>query len=225
MVGYGVTSSDKKSASTNSGQLAITPDPAKVKAPPKKELTLLEKQQLASQFDSFNSNVSSSSSMQVIKTAPSQKTNTDLLADNLMNANLTNLGSNMSGSKSFSKPMSLQSNSMNISLSQNNQKSNVNYDSNDFFNQFNTPVSSNNFNNKNQMANNSGNMGFFGNLALAAPPKPANNNEFKSSAINPPTIKTSLSQMGNMNNILMPNKPNGQQNKKSAFDDLEDLFG
>jgi len=228
MVGYGVTNSDKTPSSVNSGQLAIMSDPAKVKAPPKKELTLLEKQQLASQFDSIDGSMSGSFSMQNLKKTATPKTNTDLLADNLMNSNLANLGgSGLSGSKSFSKPMSLQPSSMNNSQ-MSNQKNNLNYNSNDFFSQFNTPVSSNSFNQSNNMMSNSnsGNMGFFGNLALGPAP-PGNKSGFNSVSMNPP-MTSSLSQMGNMNNninILTPNKPNGQQNKKTALDDLDDLFG
>lgn len=98
----------------------------------------------------------------------------------------------------------------------------TNFNSNDFFNEYTKPAQNsfnnqnmtmnNNMNQRNLMNNTNKNTGFFGNLALGPPPitKPVNNN-------------TSLNQLGN--NILAPTKVNGQQSKKSALDDLDDLFG
>ena len=75
-----------------------------------------------------------------------------------------------------------------------------------------------NQNNMGMNQNNMGNMGFFGNLALGPPP--SNNTMPK---LNPST-KPNVNQFGNMNGLMSATKQNNG-NKKSAFDDLDDLFG
>lgn len=108
MVGYGVTNTTNEPPQS-SGTFSITPlESSKVKPLPKRELTLQEKQQLAIQFESDSfapKEISTSMSMQNMSNKKnlnkSQKNNTDLLADNLMNSNLLDLGKSANNSKCF----------------------------------------------------------------------------------------------------------------------------
>lgn len=111
MVGYGVTNnSDDQSKNFNSTlPTSLSEDfTKKTKPAPKKELTLQEKQKLASQFEnntSTKNEMSNSYSMQGIN--HNQKpSNSDLLSDNLMNSNLASL--------SFSNSTSQQNGKQNI---------------------------------------------------------------------------------------------------------------
>ena len=206
MIGYGVTNNTANSQTSNFST-SLIPATAAVGAAPKKELTLLEKQQMASKLESEDHHVntrkdmSNSMSLQSLATT---KSNANTMADNLLNKNLSDLNN---------------SHSMQRKIPNSNSNFNMNNSNNNFFDSFlnekppNQQLQQQQQQNKNQM-------GFFGNLALPAP----------TPNLNPPPARSTLNQMGAPPRLLMPTTSNMQtnnynNNKKSAMDDLADLFG
>ena len=205
MVGYGVTNTGQSNNSPV--QLAImmptTIDPSNiVKKTTNRELTLLEKQQLAKSIETC----SNSQIITMQNNKQQLKTNTDLLTENLMTSNLADL--TMSNSKSlFNKQPKHSSNIIKSS----------NFNSNDFFDQFANDNNTSTLMNRNLGINtsnvNNGNMGFFGNLALAGPST---------------TYVQNNQNMNNNNSHMLSSTmklPAANNTKKTAIDDLEDLFG
>ena len=201
MIGYGVTNTNASSQASNFST-SLIPAPAAVGAAPKKELTLLEKQQMASKLDSEEHHVNSrkdmsnSMSLQSLSMATT-KSNANSMADNLLNKNLSDLNN---------------SHSMQRKMPNSNSNFSMNNSNNNFFDSFlnERPPQQQQLNQRNQT-------GFFGNLALPAPiPN-----------LNPPPARPTLNQMGAPPRLLMPATSNmpTNHNKKSAMDDLADLFG
>ena len=246
MVGYGVTAKNDPSKMVQNNSVAI-PEPLRAQPlQPKKELTLQEKQQLAQTFEnsgnliSTSNNVSKSYSQQSFNNSTK---NSDLLADSFMNSNLTNLS--LSGQQ---KPMnnSNQLSLMNSPIQATNSQmpfqqqpmgsfQNSNFGNNfpasssqqNLFNQMNMNKG---FNPTNQMSlnnnsnnNSSGNMGFFGNLAIAPVPSTAISNQIPN--LKPPPMNAMNNNTKNL--MTQPNKPSNSNisHNKSAFEDLNDIFG
>ena len=117
MVGYGVTNNSNDPSKNFNTTLPISHSEdftTKTKPQPKKELTLQEKQKLASQFENNTSSkkeMSNSFSMQGVNKQKSS--NSDLLSDNLMSSNLASL----SFSNSTSQQNGIQQNILPISNS------------------------------------------------------------------------------------------------------------
>lgn len=225
MVGYGVTNKPDPSKMVQNNVVAM-PEPIQAYQPlqPKRELTLQEKQQLASTFEnsgnlmSINNAPSKSYSTQRFSNNSDGSRSSDLLADSFMNSNLSNLSLSCSQQKQpvsqlsimngpmpttnstqfqqpFQQPMSTQ---FNVS----NQKPAASHQMN-----FNNPASS-------------GNMGFFGNLAIGGPTGTSSSSSQMNNQIPnlkpPPMMMTPLKIHNNSANV--------SQNK-SALDDLNDIFG
>lgn len=240
MIGYGVTNT---SASTAQTSYNTSPVNSTNINQPKKELTLAEKQQLANKLEKENGTTSTSSttSLSSIKSSKS-------MTDSFMNKNLVDLttnsqkisnASNKSNNYDFAEFDTVLSSSSNASVQQ-QQNSSVSFNSSNKPAQFgaNTMNSFNGFNqfniNSNSMSqmsrSSSSQQGFFGNLALPAPPMantttttPMNKNSMIPN-IAPPPMKQ-LQPMINLSTAA--NSLNGSSNtsKKSALDDLNDLFG
>lgn len=209
----------------------------------KKQLTLSEKQELASRLEKdleSSPNITSSMSMSGIKSnknKPSGGTNTaDLLTDSLMDRNLAGLNISAGASKSQIQQPALFA---------------ANTQSTTFPNSFSNPIAPGGFNqfrptNNSMMSTQpmtNQQMGFFGNLALPAPsPTTSSNstmNSLNSMSLN--TMKPMTSQVSPgsvMTPSLIPPPPShpaaksSPQNtlsqgaaKKTALDDLHDIFG
>ena len=253
MIGYGVsnTTTANQMASSmgfNINPIATNSEPqnyVNINAP-KKELSLAEKQQMANKLENENgpANLKASKSM----------------TDSFMNKNLADLSSlnnqpplaitNSSSNKNnFDFFSELETNS----LSQ-HQSKNINNNNNlpglttntalnkqnNFNGSFNTNDHSNGINQfKNMSLNNnssqiqrssSSQQGFFGNLALPAPPSMTSlmdTNKNKATTIPniaPPPLKPMQAAI-NLNNFNASKSNNNSKNKKSALDDLNDLFG
>ena len=107
MVGYGVTGNNNDAKKFQHNTVAL-PTIQSQPAAPKKELTLVEKQQLASQFEANNTatkkDMSNSFSLQNLNNSNNSMRNTqtkavndnkkssDLMTDNFMSSNLNDLG-------------------------------------------------------------------------------------------------------------------------------------
>lgn len=87
-------------------------------------------------------------------------------------------------------------------------------------NMFNMNAPSNNLMQNQTLASNQNNMGFFGNLALG-PPLASNTMMPKMNS----TTKPNVNQFGNMKGLISTTAKGNDRNKKSALDDLDDLFG
>ena len=237
MIGYGVTNTQTNS-NTSSGfnisPISNSDHSSKSINQPKKELTLVEKQQLANKLEKENGSLKSSKSM----------------TDNFLNKNLADLSFNSSqkaitaapnnnfdffsefdNNSSVNKvePSQLQKNNLfNVENSTFNNNMNGS-------NQFKSPQFNNNFNNNNNNNNissmtrsNTSQQGFFGNLALPAPSSftdtVSNKNTFSVIPnIAPPPMKPLQPMINLTAKPATTNISNGT--KKSAFDDLNDLFG
>ena len=237
MAGYGVNASqpNQPPPSYNS-DIVLTSDNSSthVLNKPKKELTLAEKQELANKLDnslSFNDkpSMSSSASLSNLKSSASKTATESLMDKNLADLNFTSsyqkpMATNSTSASNFnllSQPNNMNSQQMNFQSPQNrfqspnNSLNNFQNGMNNQFNAFNRPAnpqqSISNFQNQQ--------MGFFGNLALPAPVNNANKTSIPTIAP-PPSMNLmkptqTLSQNGN----------NNAQGKKTALDDLADIFG
>jgi hypothetical protein len=240
MIGYGVSNTSTANHMSSSMGFNISPitnsEPqnyVNINAP-KKELSLVEKQQLANNLEKENGTAT-------LKTSKS-------MADNFMNKNLADLTSlnnqpmlaitsNSSNKNNFDFFSEFETNS----LAQHPQNKNTNNNNtfnkqNNFNGTFNANDHSSNglnqfknvsFNNSSQMQRStSSQQGFFGNLALPAPPSMTSlmdTNKTKTTNIPniaPPPLKPTQATT-NLNKMNV----SSSSNKKSALDDLNDLFG
>ena len=244
MIGYGVNNNNTNGAnppaSFNPEMLVSNDNSGKQQNQPKKELTLTEKHELATKldkdltFDNKASTMASSMSLNNMKPLNTNNNNNNSnkgLADSLMDRNLADL--NFSTSTNNNKTMMPTSASTNFSSASQQNRFPT---SNNFGNQnaaygnmggsnmqssFNaTQFQRPPFQQQNMQQNlNNQQMGFFGNLALPAPGDAA-----KSSfptILPPPSMNTTLKPATNLNAF---NKTTPQA-KKSALDDLADIFG
>lgn len=219
MAGYGVTNKPDPSKMAQNNAVAI-PEPIQAYQPlqPKRELTLQEKQQLASTFENSGNLMSINNTPNKSYSTQSSSTNSNgsnFLADNFMNSNLSNLSLSSSQQKQpvsqlsimngpmpttnstqFQQPMSTQFNQFNMS----NQKPAAHQMN------FNNPASS-------------GNMGFFGNLAIGGPTGTSSSSQMNNQI---PNLKPTPMMMTPLK--IHNNSANVSQNK-SALDDLNDIFG
>ena len=247
MIGYGVNNNSDGSippTAFNSGNI-LTTDNSNTRKPnqPKKELTLAEKHELASKLENEFSleanetkNTSFSNSMSLNNIRPLNTNKNNNLADSLMDKNLADLNFNTSNSN---KTSPIMPNSMSTNFTMQNSSQNrfpaannnfINQNSNNLFgnmgNQSFQPqrpsVQSQNSMNMNM---NNQQMGFFGNLALPAPTQDTSNS-IKSNfpTIAPPPSISSLKPASNLNAFSNKTSP-PKSNKKTALDDLADIFG
>lgn len=220
MAGYGVSVSQNTAPPTS----FHSQDMAKASSGnmPKKELTLSEKQELAARLDREEPKISSSVSLNSIKSANN-------LTDNLMDKNLKDLNFSVS-----------QKSNQNSNFDPFNQSmSNTNYINNQAFRQVNTNTSFGSpIGHLKPNSQSNQNLGFFGNLALPAPN--SNVSQINHQMNNSFNMHLNLTSMNNsMNTIpLIPgppklgspliSKPNNQtvnNSQKSALEDLADIFG
>lgn len=212
----------------------------------KKQLTLSEKQEMASRLEKeFGDTspskgggaMSSSMSLSTIKTnKPNSAASKDLLTDSLMDRNLADMNINAKSNSQFQQ-FTPQNNNFNM---MNNTSNNNNKPPGGGFNQFNSQIRPNSMNS--MMSNQQ--MGFFGNLALPAPPS-ANSTQTP----NGMNMNSGLNSMKPMSMNMMSTGSGGQQvmaptlippppqaanrspqqqatpGKKTALDDLQDIFG
>lgn len=229
MIGYGVSNTSNPTT-TMAYNISPGSNSSSSINQPKKELTLAEKQQLANKLEKENGSLSSATSSSSMKTSKS-------MTDNFMNKNLVDLTlssqtkttttNNKSNDFDFSEFDSVLTSTAHSKTNQinNNKPNNFNMNSNGL-NQFNN--SSFNFNNNNnnmsQMhRSTSTQQGFFGNLALPAPPS-SNTKVSPIPNIAPPPIKP-MQPTINLSSTANSNGANNTNIKKSALDDLNDLFG
>lgn len=194
----------------------------------KKQLTLSEKQEMASrlekEFDT-NKNMSSSTSMSGIKSSAnssSSKPSIDLLTDSLMDRNLADMNIN--------KPATQFANSNNTSQM---SFANTNSIRPSGFNQFNN--NQNNFRPAMNTNMNNSQMGFFGNLALPAPPSATQPSSQPMNLMSPtstpalipppPNRQNQNQQFGNQSLINMSTNQSANKKPTTALDDLQDIFG
>jgi hypothetical protein len=218
----------------------------------KKELSLKEKQERAAQMESeVAKNMSSSMSLNNMN----KNTNRDLMTDNLMSRNLADMSIKKpvpSSNSNFDllnqmSPNTVTNTSNNFMMQPSpvinnqfqsqqqrpgfNNNMNFNNTNNSGFNNF-----SMNNNNRNGNQNGSEFVGIFGNLALPAPPTANNssmnvqfmNNGSSMMAPQPMGLNVNTGKKPNAMSIpLIPTPPTNSQSgiKKSAMDDLTDIFG
>jgi SCY1-like protein 2 len=229
MAGYGINNNMNGGLSTNQAPANFNPDiilnsgHSSTINHTKKELTLTQKHEMATRLendfnlDANNTNSSISNSMSL------NNLNNKSLTESLMDRNLADLSlSNNNNNNNMHKPQ--------LSIMPNSVSSNFTSQQN----RFQTPNFGSSMNNHSFQPQNVGNqqMGFFGNLALAAPsdfgksafptiaPPPTYNNMKQALNLNSFGNKMSSQNM-NMNNN---NNNNNNSNKKSALDDLADIF-
>jgi hypothetical protein len=246
MSGYGLNKQGANNATPpgyqNNAVLDSTSSSSKSSNQIKKQLTLSEKQEMASRLErddlqNGHNTISTSSSMSSIKKKPD-------LAESLMDRNLADLNinstqqNNQFKSNHFSpqqtQQLSLQPTPFNMPTTTSTTNNN-----------FNKQASFNPVNRSNQqppfpsMSNQQ--MGFFGNLALPAPPTASSINNtagFNHQGPSLNSMKSMSNQIGQvMTPSLIPPPPgannkqqlqptiSSQANKKSALDDLQDIFG
>ena len=190
----------------------------------KKQLTLSEKQEMASrlekEFDT-SKNMPSSTSMSGIKS--NAKPSIDLLTDSLMDRNLADMNIN--------KPATQFANNSNNNTSQ-MSFANTNSIRPSGFNQFNNQ---NNFRPAMNTNMNNSQMGFFGNLALPAPPSATQPSSQPMNLMSPtstpalipppPNRQNQNQQFGNQSLINMSANQSANKKPTTALDDLQDIFG
>jgi hypothetical protein len=205
MIGYGVTNQNNVPPPGYENTNLVLNNQAPIA---KKELTLNDKIEIASKLESSmpsDSNQKHLTNSFSMSSINSSKpsVNKKNIADNLLESNLAEL--------SFQNKPSLNNNAK--PFNQNmfpNQMSN-----------YQTPL------------NQPQQMGFFGNLALPAPP--SSQQQHMQHRINTPSLIAPPATLNNMNNmnLMKPlgsnqtnqNKTNSIQSNKTAFDDLADIFG
>lgn len=267
MVGYGVNTSSNNPPPSYQGDTLLNANDKPIQ--PKKELTLSQKQELASKLEkeSQSSQINSSMSLNNLK---SNTNSSKTLADNLMDKNLTDLNFS-SGQKALPSSSSTNFDLLTQSMSQTslsssassqqfqNSNRSLNNNQNNSFPVFNNFNQQNNFrpSMSNQNMTNNQQVGFFGNLALPAPTPNTNsapafgnmssikpmspiqpaiqsnnlNGSFNNKPNNFPTNiplipgPPKLNQLNPTTNNLNFNINNNNGAKKSALDDLADIFG
>ncbi len=259
MIGYGVsTTTNSPPPSFNQNDLLSPTNSNSIK----KELTLAEKQAMASKLEKeFNEPLTSTSNQNGYNKdlmSNSMSLNNLKANDNKDFSYLTDL--NFSSSNNSNKPNNQQQMNNSFSMSNNLNQSNMMMGFNNTNNGFNNnnnirPAFNNNNNNQQQLnkqfsfnnnnSNNNSQLGFFGNLALPAPPTAnANKNIPMNQMINknvinmnnnssgipnlapPPSINTTLKPTPALiPNTLNSNNNNNTSKPKTALDDLADIFG
>jgi hypothetical protein len=244
MIGYGMNSSNGTNppAGYNSDMILSGENSSNKQNQPKKELTLSEKHELATKLENEftldahnvkNTSFTSSMSLNNMKPTNTSNTNTKNLADSLMNKNLADLDFNtFNTSSNKATPMIPNSQSTNF-LAQNTSQNrfqapnNFNQNSNNMFGNMNNQSFQQQRPPFQQPSMNNQQMGFFGNLALPAPGD--SNSSIKSSgfpSIAPPPNLNTLKPATNLNSFVNKTSSPPQANaKKSALDDLADIFG
>ncbi len=236
MIGYGINNNNTNPPPSFNPDMVLSSENASGKQNhPKKELTLTEKHELASKlekdlsFDNTNKNASSMNNSMSLNNFKSLSTNNSNnnsrnLTDSLMDRNLADLNFNTSTNKS-TMPSSASTNfSMPMQTSTQNRfptSNNFNGQNNTYGNMGNASFQRPPFQQQqHQNSFNNQQMGFFGNLALPAPGDAASKSGFPN-IMPPPSINT-LKPATNLNSF---NKTSPQPGKKSALDDLADIFG
>jgi hypothetical protein len=241
MIGYGVNNNNNgpnPPAGYNS-DLIVSGDNSNTNRQnqPKKELTLSEKHELATKlenefsldaYDVKNTSFTSSMSLNNIKPASiNNNKNTKNLTDNLMDRNLADLNFNTSNNKASSILPNSQSTNFSIqNTTQNRFQAPNNFSQNNMFGNMNNQSFQQQRPSFQQQNMTNQQMGFFGNLALPAPgdSNVIKNNNFPTIA--PPPSYNNLKPATNLNTFGNKTSPPSQNNtKKSALDDLADIFG
>ena len=225
MIGYGVSTSTTPAAVSSSSSVNNGFNLSPISSPisqtnnqisPKKEMTLIEKQQMAMKLEKENSTTTTTTTTSSNNSSFDHLKSSKSMTDNFLNKNLVDLTSSSSNKQSNNKINNNNNNSFDFfsefESSLPNQKLNNNRSIN---------MNNNNNNNNNMSKSNSNQQGFFGNLALPAPPSIQN-------IAPPPILKPVQMATKNNTNLIMPltsSSNSTNSSKKSALDDLNDLVG